>query len=286
MIIIKIWGGLGNQLFQYSFGYALSKKYNDELFLDTSFFKKHQYSYVGKRFFELHKLNCDFKVIDDIPFSIGFLESFAVNRIIQRYKGDISFSIGKKIYNKEKKKTFMSQIPYQQGKINYYDGYWQSSLYFSDYKDEIQGMLKPSFDFPEVAKIFVDRIKCTENSVSVHIRKGDFSGKVGHAVENDYYINAVSKIREMIDNPVFFVFSDDINWVKNNIDFGKAVYFADYRCDNGPVVDLICMNECNHGIMSASTFSWWGNWFKDGIVVVPSGSYFNNCFLEKEWIQL
>lgn len=286
MIIVKMWGGLGNQLFQYAFGYMMAKEHHDDLYLDTSFFEKYQYKYVGYREFALGKLNCSLQILKELPCSIRCIESFGVNRLIRRWHGEIAISIGKTYYVKEKKRIYMTEVPYKSGKINYYDGYWQSILYFENYQNTLMELFRPAFDIPEEIQSFVNAINVEENSVSIHIRKGDFRGKIGHPVENQYYINAMNYMRDNIEHPCFFVFSDDIEWVKNNIGFGQNVYFSEYRGDNGAILDLLCMSKCKHGIMSASTFSWWGNWKKDGIVIAPEGEYFNNMFLKKDWLKL
>jgi len=286
MIVVKMWGGLGNQLFQFAFGYAMAKKYQEELYLDISFYKKHQYKYVGYREFELDNLMCPIDIKDDLPLSIRFIESFVVNRIIRRWKGTISFSLGDVNYVKEKKHIFMTDVPYKKEKLNYYDGYWQSGLYFDDYKAELDELFKPNIEIPKEVKEFLELIKETDNSVSVHIRKGDFGGKIGYAVENEYYLRAIDYIKQNIDNPEFFVFSDDVSWVKDNIPFGQEPHFVNYKVDNGAIMDLLCMSKCKHGIMSASTFSWWGNWNKEGVVIVPSGEHSNNRFSSDEWIKI
>ena len=286
MIIVKMWGGLGNQLFQYAFGYMMAREHNDNLYLDISFYKKHQYKYVGHRDFVLQKLNCPMEFIKELPSSIRVIESFIVNRLIRRWNGAIKIPLGKTYYVKEERHIYMPKVPYKPGKINYYDGYWQSGLYFEKYKNELANLFTVSFDLPKEIQGFISLISEEKNSVSVHIRKGDFKGKIGHPVENQYYIDALIQMKKNINSPCFFVFSDDIEWVKNNIDFGSRVHFAEYKGPNGAILDLLCMSKCKHGIMSASTFSWWGNWSKEGIVIAPKGEYYNNKFINNNWLCL
>lgn len=286
MIVVKLWGGLGNQLFQFAFGYVMAREQNDEVVYDTSFFRKHQYGYVGHREFELDKLSCSAEIVTKLPWIIHVLESFLVNRLLRRKHDTISITFGKTHFVKEKKRKYMPSVPYKQGKINYYDGYWQSGAYFEKYADALQKQLYPNVEIPEEVQKVLNAIENAKDSVSVHVRKGDFHGKIGHAVEKEYYLNAIQHIRESMEKPVFFVFSDDVAWVRDNIDFGEDAVFADYRCKDGAILDLLCMSRCKHGIMSASTFSWWGNWRKDGVVIAPKGEYFNNRFLADRWIKM
>jgi len=286
MIVVKVWGGLGNQLFQFAFGYMMAKEHQDELQFDISFYKKHQYKYVGHRDYELSKLSCKAPLAEYVPHTIVFLESFLINRLLRRVKGKLSFSIGNVYFIKEPKHRYITDIPYKAGKINYYDGYWQSGMYFKEYYQELAELFQPAFDISEEVKQFMKLIDEEEESVSVHVRKGDFHGKIGHEVEKEYYQKAIQYINHVMNHPKFFVFSDDIAWTRENIDFGEQAIFAEYRCENGAICDLMCMAKCKHGIMSASTFSWWGNWRKEGIVIAPTGEYFNNKFLNDGCIRL
>jgi len=264
----------------------MAKEHNDELVFDISFYQKHQYKYVGHREYQLNKFKCDAKIMTELPTIIKFLESFFVNRLLRRIKGELAFSIGRFHFVKEKKRTYMPSVPYKPGKINYYDGYWQSESYFEKCKNELTELLQPNYLVPKEVEQFVNLVKETDNSVSVHVRKGDFRGKIGYEVEADYYDKAILYMKEALDQPRFFVFSDDINWTKDHIDFGDNAVFADFRCDNGSICDLLAMSKCQHGIMSASTFSWWGNWNKKGIVIAPGGEYCNNRFLGDKCIRI
>ena len=105
-------------------------------------------------------------------------------------------------------------------------------------------------------------------------------------VGNDYYKKAIIWIKERVSDPTFVVFSDDIQWVKDNLKFDSRVLYSEYKGKNGAIFDLKCMSLCKHGIMSASTFSWWGNYNKKGIVILPDGLYCNNMFANDGWVKL
>ncbi|MCM1159752.1 MAG: alpha-1,2-fucosyltransferase [Roseburia sp.] len=294
MIIVKIWGGLGNQMFQYAFGYMLSKKYNKRLYLDIDFYKN-QPSYVGQRNYMLDKLS-----IPEVAYVrrrgiISFLENWFINRIIQRVpRVSLEFPHGLYFY-KERRKKFDEKVSVRENKINYFDGYWQSPKYFSEYKEELKRMFRYRNIFPCNVDVLLNQMQKCE-SVSVHIRKGDFRKKkkiginIGKEMPLSYYEKAIQYIRQNVRNPVFYIFSDDFQWVSENLGNSQEFQYMNMESEDGEVLDLLCMTYCRHGILSASTFSWWGNWLKDeskdSIIIAPKGEYFNNRFLEERWIKM
>lgn len=294
MIIVKIWGGLGNQMFQYAFGYMLSQKYNEKLGLDIDFYDN-QPHYVGKRKYKLDKF-----FITEVSYIerrgiLKFLESWFVNRILQRIpKVSLEFPKGLYFY-KEKRKRYDGKVKVKKGKINYFDGYWQSSEYFRGYKEELKKMFRYRGVFPQNADMLIKQMTHCE-SVSVHIRKGDFSiGKkggvrTGKEMPVSYYEKAIQYIRRNVISPVFYIFSDDFQWVCENLGNHADFFYVDLDSEDREILDLLLMTYCRHGILSASTFSWWGNWLKeereDSIIIAPKGKYFNNHFLEEQWIKI
>jgi len=288
MIIIKLWGGLGNQLFQYAFGYALAKDRNQELCIDTSFYDN-QPGNVGKRNVNLNQLN--------IPPYKNFGGNFVFKILNNRYMGFItrnlpkcSLYVSKGLkYFKEPIHKYVHKIP--NGKNLYFDGYWQSSKYFLKYKSELQNMFVPQKPIPQDV-LETESVIESVNSVCVHMRKGDFGKgklrKVGHLLSEDYYKKAVAYCKEKLAEPVFFVFTDDEEWASFVLGDCNNIKFINDMCQSDALTDLYLMTKCKNGIMSASTFSWWGNWLRKekGLVVVPNGQYYNEFFYEDEWVRL
>lgn len=288
MIIIKLWGGLGNQLFQYAFGYQLAKKTGQELKFDCSFYGN-QPGFTGKRAVEISSL------------SIPIFEQYAPERMIKvlsnRYIGAILRKLpavfipvrnGMK-YLKEPIHKYLPDLQCD-GSV-YFDGYWQSAKYFRDVRNELMEQYLPRKGFSEVELDLFAMLQA-ENSVAVHIRKGDFATntvrKVGHLLPISYYKNAMEYFRKNINAPIFYIVSDDPTWAKQQFKEENDVkYIADLHQGN-MLTDLYCIANCRNGIMSASTFSWWGNWLREkkGMVIVPRGEYYNECFYEPEWIQI
>lgn len=294
MIIVKLWGGLGNQLFQYCFGYALSKKYNDSLFFDIEFYNK-QPKNVGKRSVQLvnYFSVSNFHTIER-PKQVSFFENKFVNRIIRVFPGFRFKLPNNYFFVKERTHRFMKKIPYRPNKINYYDGYWQSLKYFEDYLPDV---LKEVAFKPSLAR-YLTNLKWPmsfDNSVAIHIRRGDFVMKKnlpkGYSLKklNNYYLKAISYIRNTISNPVFYVFSDDINWCKEFLSCLPNAIFINSSGEYPVLEDFYGIMQCKNGIASASTFSWWSNFMArndNRIVVIPDGDYSNNYYSVDNWIKI
>jgi hypothetical protein len=165
------------------------------------------------------------------------------------------------------------------------EGYWQSEKYFIHQKEVIREkyIFKPPVsdqNFRILTKII------NSNSVSVHIRRGDYAGNniingIHGLVEKAYYESCISHVSSRIDNPIFFLFSDDIEWVKSNFRFLTEqfeTFFINPNVGNLAFEDLRLMSNCKHNIIANSSFSWWGAWLNNNpekIVTAPK-RWFND----------
>ncbi|WP_010433911.1 alpha-1,2-fucosyltransferase [Vibrio cyclitrophicus] len=265
MVIVKITGGLGNQLFQYATGSALANKLSCELVLDLSF-----YPTQTLRKYELAKFNINARVATDREiFLAGGGNDFFSKALKKLGLTSIIFPE----YIKEQE-----SIKYV-GKIDlcksgaYLDGYWQNPLYFSQNKIELTREFLPRAQLSPSALAWKDHISQASNSVSLHVRRGDYvenahTNNIHGTCSLEYYQHAIEKIRSEVHNPVFFVFSDDIEWCKLNLSSLAEVEFVDNT--TSAIDDLMLMRQCKHSIIANSTFSWWGAWLKlDGLVIAP-----------------
>lgn len=288
MIIMKLWGGLGNQMFQYALGYCLSRVTGQELWLDTDFFEN-QPSITGKRKIDIEKLN--------IPVYNRYKRNAILHVLNNRYVGGITrnlprarFWIGENFwYFKEPLHKYVAELKIQ-GDI-YLDGYWQSSRYFQSHREELLILFQPKESPSEEVSSFYSMVAGQE-SVAVHMRKGDFGSgsirKVGHLLEDVYYKSAIEYCREHLKQPRFYVFSDDCAWARRQLGGAEDIFYVAEKIKMNSIEDLFGMAHCRHGIMSASTFSWWGNWLRreKGLVIAPKGNYYNEFFFEDEWVRL
>ncbi|MDE7346178.1 MAG: alpha-1,2-fucosyltransferase [Muribaculaceae bacterium] len=290
MIVIKLWGGTGNQLFQYAFGYMLSKDNYDNLEFDTAFYKN-QSTHVAKRFYVTKVIfpNFNFNYSFTRPKFLKIIENRYISHAIRRL-GGIYLKFPKYSLFIEKLRHFHPRIPYIKEKINYYDGYWQSAKYFEKYRKDLLELFSPTERIINYVREWRASLP-SENIVGVHIRRGDYvkSNKPNKFLLGiEYYKNAIDILRGKLDSPLFCIFSDDIDWCRTQFPEIDDIIYVENRVENGDIIDLFSIAACEHGIMSLSTFSWWGNWLRrnqnDAIVVYPEKVYFNEFFIPENWI--
>ncbi len=256
MIITKLIGGLGNQMFQYAAARRLAYIHNIPLKLDVS-----ELNRLKTRKYEL---NC-FDIKAEVIRSIN--QSYLKN-LIARLKDN------KNIYF-EKHFRFDKDVLALPGNVTLV-GYFQSEKYFLD----IEAIIRQDFTFKELpnnkTNVLLRKIKSSE-SVSIHFRRTDYINNkkffLYHGICSlDYYLKAISLIAGKIKTPVFFIFSDDITWVKRNLKIKYPKLFVDSDLKDKDYEDLRLMSNCRHHIIANSSFSWWGAWLnenKNKIVISP-----------------
>jgi len=257
MITSFLQGGLGNQMFQISAAYSLSKEINSNAVFDFN-----QCSTPGQGNTSQKYVNNFFKKIPNFQLN---LNSFKIHH-------EPKFSYDK--------------LPLLDNMCIF--GYFQSKKYFENYEDEIKNL----FHFEETIKnevhSFIDKIKGGKKLTAIHVRRGDYLRLPDfHSPCNiNYYQSAIDKIG---DGNFVFV-SDDINWCKEN--FNKEnIIFSDF---NSEIHDLFLMTQCDNIVMSNSSFSWWGTYMnnKKNIVIAPSvwfgptGPQDTQDIYDKDWITI
>lgn len=273
MIVVRLQGGLGNQLFQFAAALALAKRRDTSVAFDFRFLAGTKKE-TTPRSFELHLFNIPegtASTIDKLAFgmiNIPFISILA--------------SITQKIFSakfySEQSLLFDPLLFKITGKHIYLKGYFQSERYFKEVKNEILNML------PSVTRTVISEKIKLSNSVSLHIRRGDYASverinKVHGLLSLQYYYSAVQYMIEQLGNVHVFIFSDDVEWVKENlmlqVDFS---YVNNNRDDN---TDIILMSLCKHNIIANSSFSWWGAWFNSNpkkIVIAPKRWFLDDEF--------
>lgn len=292
MIVSHLIGGLGNQMFQYAAGRSTALTLGVDLRLhvaDYAGYGLHQGFELGRIF------NSSFMLIsnDELHAALGWRSGLYCRRML-RYRYFAAFR-GRR-FVVEPFLQFWPEIRDVQDN-SYLVGYWQSEKYFSN----IQSVIRSDFVFKEElsaknAAIATKIQQC--NAISLHVRRGDY---VSDAKTNamlglcslKYYSNAVRYIAERVESPEFFVFSDDIAWVKENLDIGHPCEYVDHNTGLESYNDMRLMSMCTHHIIANSSFSWWGAWLNpntEKIVVAPekwfaSGSL-NEDLLPESWVRL
>lgn len=270
-------------MFQYTFGKYLEKAGND-VYYDLSDFliHNHHYGYELEKIFGIKVKEASKKQIRNL---VGNKNS-VFRRFLWKYKG-INF-IWK---NQLIEKSIILEIPLQQ--INndlYFEGFWQNILYFNNVRDKVLDDFV-FFVNDNKNKEFLER-NTAENLVAVHIRRGDYlmSNSINICNKN-YYEDALNYMMNHTQNPLFVFFSDDIEWCKKEFANYKAE-FVDWNIKENSYKDMFLMSQCNHFVISNSTFSWWGAMLSKNINAIKiSPSIWNrdisyNPLIDSTWITI
>jgi Glycosyl transferase family 11 len=274
MTIVKLQGGLGNQMFQYALGRSLSLQLNTSLQLDLSFLlnrgrnEKHVF-----RDYELDIFNLDVKFAN-LKEKNNYICPYPSNPELAFWK--LRKRVFKYNYYAEKKFSFDPEVISLKGNI-YLDGYWQTPKYFDKVKDIILADFSFKEDMSDNFKNIADEIR-DSNSICLQVRRGDYVSNPEtsqfHGVkEIDYFDDAISHISRTIEDMRIYVFSDDIHWCMENIKFKFSTTFIEHEYPNGKAEEYFrLMGLCRHFIISNSTFGWWAAWLSQNqnkIVIAP-----------------
>ncbi|WP_369753181.1 alpha-1,2-fucosyltransferase [Flavobacterium sp. WC2409] len=293
MLLIKLQGGLGNQMFQYSFASILAKKNNTSVFIDASFFERTE-KRLGftPRKFELVIFNNEYTVASNAD-----ILSFHYLSKINKVKKKLGFCYPK-IYV-ESTFGFQTDALSIQSPV-YLQGYFQSYKYLVGY----EGFIRQLFSFPvdkldDINNGLLIKIK-NSNSISVHIRRGDYvndekTAQYHGSCSLDYYLEAIKLFPSKNMDLTLVFFSDDSDWVKeqfNDLPYSKIV--VDHNKDENSWKDMLLMSFCKHNIIANSSFSWWAAWLNtnpDKTVIAPKNWFRTKdldttTLIPEEWIKM
>jgi hypothetical protein len=288
MIVVRLMGGLGNQLFQYAAGRHLAHLNNTELFLDTTLLEQPDSDKIP-RVYELGVFNVQCSIADEqIVKQFHGSEFSAVDRAITKM-----ISLGKN--KKYRFEGFGFDEHVLELKGNYYlCGFFMSEKYFKPIEDVIRKELTVKPEFIPADHQLTQKIK-ESKSVAVHIRRGDYirnlSSMEAHGLcSKDYYAKSIDYIKTQLGTDAhYFIFTDDEAWIKKEMDWDINYTLIS---DKSAVEDFYWMSLCRHTIIANSTFSWWAAWLNanpEKIVVMPK-HWTNNIKSEdiklnpKNWI--
>lgn len=258
MIIVKLIGGLGNQMFQYAAGKSLALKHGVALKLDLSDLQKKAEGAYTQRFFELDKFDIHAEIAneDEIRAFVKNKHS-KIFRVLQR---QLPFAF-KHSYFAESGREFMSGFN-NLGPNVYLDGFWQSALYFEIQRKQLLKDFTILEPMPAEVKTWEIQIGATE-SVAMHVRRGDYvslpSAASFHGIcSKEYYQNALQKLSRNNLTPEVFILSDDLAWCKDNLKFDVPTHFVNQS--GHAIWDMHLMSRCKHQVIANSSFSWWAAW--------------------------
>lgn len=281
MVFVRVWEGLGNQLFQYAYARALALRTGQKVYLDISAYEgngKHirQYGLCHFRI-RLATLNCGniFPLANDDKYYMTGI----------RYPRYLPVK-----FIREDNCCFNSDFC-SLGGLTYVKGWFQNENYFKEFEQNIRKEIYPKerIRIPKEMRNILDG----KNTVSVHIRRGDFK-KDHNVLPVSYYEKAKRCITDLVDKPYYLIFSDDISWVKQNMDFGSRSFFMGETHLFKDYEELMIMSRCRHNVIANSTFSWWGAWinaYEEKIVIAPKKWFLRSSRTDADivpdnWIKL
>ncbi len=293
MLVVRIWEGLGNQMFQYAFARSLQKMTGETVYLEGR--RIYRGSLPGEdlkveRKCGLMKFNLELKFIK--PECLSKWSYLEQRTIYQRVRfwlaengiGDYGF-----ITDREDQCAYYDNL-YGLHKNMYIMGHFLNKKYLEPVRQELvqEFTLKREPVLPEELK----EIFRSYDTVSIHIRRGDYlyvdhAQRINREIKSGhYYERAMQYIAEKVKNPFFLFFSDDIEWVKENLDCPyKHSYISEWGYKD--YEEMILMSYCNHNIIAHSTFSFWGAWLnqnREKCVIFPR--HWLPTIIPKGWIQM
>ena len=257
MNVVGIFGGLGNQMFQYVFGMALERRSGEETFYDLTYFTESRRRKNGLEEFACEVKSLDPKTVRALCRNTWRMRLLGKKPRLQHVLEDVS------------KGEQPGLFAYKNA---YFEGYFQIAAYYEKMRNEILGLFTLRRE-PEDYKALMREVESCE-SCSVHVRRGDYVTLGIDLAVNDpaYYARAVGLAKARLKNPVFYVISDDIDWAKENVKIDGDVRYVPPIDPDHPVYDMMLMSRCRHNITANSSFSWWGAWLNrnpEKLVIVP-----------------
>ncbi len=291
VIVTRLDGGLGNQMFQYAIGRVLSMDCGVPLYVDLG-----SYSHYSTRKYALGVFNISAQIAAakdigifapavraDLKNFVRKLAQKSPTRLVLTIKNlmphGFSSKLGRRLppnskhYYRENEQFIFDHNVLARRPPLYLDGYWQNEKYFVGYREAILRDFTLRTPISEKAKIYQNMIQ-VHASVSLHIRRGDYvrnaaARKLYDGIcDLDYYGRALDFLKQKIQDISVFVFSDEIAWAKANLHQERAIYVegcADFE-------EMYLMSCCRHNIIANSSFSWWGAWLnanEEKIVMAP-----------------
>lgn len=296
MIIIKMWGGLGNQMFIYALYSALILR-GRKVKVDMSYFN-HYYAHNGYELERVFGIKVDSASTEECARLANTGVDFASRIMRKLFPLKTHF-----IPRPEEAIRFFPEI-FEMEDV-YLQGYWQREEYFRDIRDKILSDFSFNPKLNQESFCIKKKIEAT-NSVSIHVRRGDYLHKnlaqwiqssmwakntLSGVCTKKYYRGSIDYVESRVAHPTYFIFSNDMSWCNENLKIENAEFVS---CNSGEhsCNDMYLMSLCKHNIIANSSFSWWGAWLNkndDRVVTCPekwfSSDYKEHCAL-KEWIKI
>lgn len=289
MKIVKLMGGLGNQMFQYAFGKALEQECNEKVLYDNFWFNEvkdtTKEGVVIEYGLDLFPINPNFATKEQIE---PYISKNKLKRMWLKLLGR-----GGKYAREYKNPQYNAEYLKIKGNA-YYKGYFQCPKYF----ENIAGEIRKDFTFPPISfddafnQKWLKRFSECENPVFIHLRRGDYKNLAGWLLPLEYYQKAVAEIKKHVKNLTFFVFGSECDdYIKNEFDIGAPfeIIGEENARNREDWKDIVLMMHCKHAIIANSTFSWWAAWLSDTdgrTIIAPIPFTVNDEILPDNWIRI
>lgn len=288
MIIVRVFDGLGNQLFHYAYARALQEK-GFKVYLDTQ--KRYEDTFRKFKNHAKRENKLDYFKIKLPTSKDKHMAKYAFLKQISRREKLIYFLAShglwfNKIWSAKKINEGIKEKGLQFG--NYYlNGWFQNEELFKDIREQLLKELHPKKKIKiskELRKLLAE-----EELVSVHIRRGDYV-RINNTLSLHYYRHAFQRVQEKYKQPKYLFFSDDINWVREQFGDMKYAYFISDYGQFEDYEELMIMSRCKSNIIANSTFSWWGAWLNKNphkMVIAPK-KWFDTQenIVPDEWVKM
>ncbi len=275
MILVRLQGGLGNQMFQYALGRYLAIRNNAQLKLDITMLRGNIHG-VTKRDYRLSTFNIEESLATEKE--IGWFRKYRFK------KGRLWFWYNRLIadrsrYAWEEHFNFEPWVLTLKDPV-YLDGFWNTEKYFKDIANVVRSEFTLRNKLSDSSGEILSDIERHDESVSIHVRRGDYvtdpKTNAWHGVCSvEYYDKAIQKIAGQSVDPRFFIFSDDPVWTKEHITTPFPTTYTSSNTERSEE-DMYLMSRCKHNIIANSSFSWWGGWLNNnpGKIVISPKNWF------------
>lgn len=272
MITVELRGGLGNQLFQYAAGIALSEFHGVKLNVDITQLKE------PDEILGTYRRYCLSNLLKEPQLSSSETPKYLSIPIIKKIDKILPTQLKSIFYEKH---FHYNPLFWKTKKTVYLRGNFQSYKYFQDYKEQVLKLLVFKQKINEESVNSFNNISNT-NSLAIHIRRGDYvSNKIASDVLGtlniDYYKSALEHINSKTQVENIYVFSDDLKWAKENLSFITTPNYIDATGKDKDIIEFNLMKSCKHQIIANSSFSWWAAYLNPNpnkIIIAPQ-KWFN-----------
>lgn len=268
MIILKIKNnvGPGNQMFMYARAYTYAKKYQHKILILS------EISGYSVRQNILQYLNLDKKYVKGF-FKLDWTKNQYIYRLFRKIIFDVILKLPcfhQMVNPANRSRIKENEIILKKYHCYVIDGYWECHEYFDEYRDDLINQYQPNYSLKQEVIDMIDKIKDCQ-SISVHIRKGDFK-EFGRLISDDYYEKSMNEMMGKIENTHFFILTEDES-VKKRYEGKKNITLIDFHTQHKYIDEWYVLTKCKYHIIANSTYSWWSSYLSDdknAIIIIPS----------------